>query len=135
MGHSARQWLVAVAVAAALVGAFFLGSVVQWTKNLDPSSSAIASIDTLEPQAALLSDKPTRFRWESLSGASKYILTIREAGGDQDLIIKESEGSFVELGSDEVAKLAKGGRYEWRVRALSRQGTIGEGHSGFSLEL
>jgi len=63
------------------------------------------------------------------------MLTIPKAGRDQDLIIKESEGSFVELSPDDVAKLVKGGRYEWRVRALSRQGTIGEGRSGFSLEL
>src|SRR5438093_12076379 len=72
MGHSARQWLFALAVAAALVGAFFLGSMIQGNKPSDRSSSAIASIDTLEPRPALLAEKPTRFRWESLSGASKY---------------------------------------------------------------
>ena len=134
LGHSARQWLVAVAVAAALVCAFFLGSMIQSKKSVDPSSLAIASIDTLEPQPAVLSEKPTRFRWESLSGATRYMLTIREAGGDQDLIVKEAQGSFVELGPDEVAKLAKGGRYQWMVRALSRQGTIDEGRSSFSLQ-
>lgn len=133
IGHGARMWLVGIAVMAAIVGSFLLGSMLQ-AKKADASRSAIVAIEIHEPRSGLLADKPTRFQWDSISRTSQYVLSIREYQGDRDLIIRETPTSTVELTEDEVGRLARGGRYQWRVLARSSEGwTIGEGNGSFSL--
>jgi hypothetical protein len=133
LGLSARQWIVGVAVMAGIVGAFLLGSYLQ-AKKADASRPAILVIETISPRSGLLYEKPTRFQWDSISRTSQYVLSIREYQGDRDLIIRETPTSTIELTEDEVGRLAKGGRYQWKVLARSSDGwTIGEGNSSFSL--
>ena len=134
LGLSARQWIVGIAVMAGIVGAFLLGAVMQQWKKGDPSRSAIVVIETISPRTGLLGEKPVRFQWDSISRTSRYVLSIREYQSDRDLIVRETVTSTIELTEDEVGRLAKGGRYQWKVLARSSEGwTIGEGNSSFSL--
>ena len=133
LGHSVRQWLVGLGAAGALLGAFFLGAWLQQMKT-DPAVKKITTIDTLEPKRAPLSEKPTIFRWESISGASSYVLRIQEQGEETDLIARETKNNWLELTQEEQARLVRGGRYAWSVRARSSEGwPIGQGDSSFSL--
>jgi hypothetical protein len=132
LGQGARQWIVGIAVMAAIGGAFLLGSVMQW-KQPDASKPAISVIETIEPKGGLLAEKPTRFRWDSIARTSQYVLSIREYQGTKDLIVRESPTSTVELSEEEIGRLAKGGRYQWQVLAMSSEGTIGKGNGSFSL--
>ena len=133
MGMGPRQWLVGVAIMAAIVGAFLVGSWMQW-KQPDASKPNIAVIETIQPRSGLLSDRPTTFQWDSVARTSRYVLSIREYQGNSDLIVKETPTSTVELTEAEVSRLAKGGRYQWNVKARSSEGwTIGEGNGSFSL--
>ena len=133
LGTGVRQWLVGLLVAAALVGAFFLGSALQ-RRRAEPGSNAITSIDTLDPKPSHLTDKPSVFRWESIAGATSYVVRIQESGGTTDLIARETKNNWLELTMEEQARLVKGGSYSWSVRARSSDGwPIGQGESNFSL--
>jgi hypothetical protein len=133
MGMGPRQWLVGVAVMAAIVGAFLIGSMMQW-KQADASRPAVTVIETIQPRSGLLYEKPTIFQWDSVARTSNYVLSIREYQGNRDLIVKQTPTSTIELTEDEVGRLAKGGRYQWTVQARSAEGwTIGEGNGSFSL--
>jgi len=133
MGIGPRQYLVGVAVMAAIVGAFLIGSMMQW-KKADASRPAITVIETILPKSGLLDEKPTTFQWDSVASTSEYVLSIREYEGNSDLIVKQTPTSTIELTEDEVGRLAKGGRYQWNVKARSAEGwTIGEGNGSFSL--
>jgi hypothetical protein len=132
IGHGARMWLVGVAVMAAIVGAFMLGSFLQ-SKKPDASMQVIMVIETIEPKSGLLADKPTRFQWDSIARTTMYLLTIREYQGTTDIIVKQTPTSTVELSEAEISRLARGGRYQWKVLAMGAEGTIGEGNGSFSL--
>jgi hypothetical protein len=133
MGIGPRQWMVGIAVMAAIVGAFLIGSTLQ-RKKTDASKPAITVIETRMPRTGLLSEKPTTFQWDSVARTSQYVLSIREYQGNNDLIVKETPTSTIELTEDEVGRLAKGGRYQWKVEARSEDGwTIGLGNGSFSL--
>jgi len=135
LGHSFRQWIIGVASAAVLVGAFFVGAILLSRTTPKGDSRLIdTTIDTFEPQRSLLADKPTKFRWESISGAKSYIVRIQEDGGTNDLIARETRNNWLELTPEEQSRLVRGGRYIWSVRARSREGwSIAQGDSSFSL--
>ena len=133
MGLGPRQWLIGVAIMAAIVGAFLVMSMMQ-AKQPDASTPNIAVIETILPRSGLLDEKPIRFQWDSVARTSQYVLSIREYLGSNDLIVRETPTSTIDLTESEVARLAKGGRYQWNVKARSAEGwTIGEGNGSFSL--
>ena len=124
---------VGVIVATAIVGAFLIGSKLQELKS-DGSRQAIVSIDTFEPKPTSLPEKPAVFRWESILGATSYVVRIQEEGQTTDLIARETNSNWLQLTPDEQAHLIMGGRYTWSVRARGKEGwPIGEGGSRFSL--
>jgi len=133
MAIGPRQWIVGVAVMAAIVGAFLIGSKMQW-KTADASKPVVTVIEIVSPRTGLLDARPTTFQWDSVARTSRYVLSIREYQGNSDLIVKETPTSTVELTEDEANRLAKGGRYQWKVEARSSEGwTIGLGNGSFSL--
>lgn len=121
----------AVVIALCLGAGFFLLS--STFKRGERGTSTIMAIDVKEPRSGRLALKPVRFEWESTASTRAYMVTIRERDALTDLIIRESPTNSIQLTDEEAARLVKGGRYTWQVRARSDRGwTIGEGGGAFS---
>ena len=130
--HVLAVALGALAVTISLGAGFFI--LTKTTTRSERAVSTIMTIEAVEPRGGRLAARPTRFAWESISNAKSYVVTMREQGGDTDLIVRETTNTSIELTSSEAARLVMGGNYVWRVRAGSQDGwTIAEGGGTFSL--
>ena len=75
---------VALGAAAIIVGAFLLIGIKQ--RPADTSKTTIMSIELTEPRPVSAGQKPTHFSWESIANTATYLLKIREAGGERNLV-------------------------------------------------
>jgi hypothetical protein len=125
--------IAAAGLIALSLGAAFL-FISSTAKTGEPGKSTIMSIEIKEPRNGQLLARPTQFAWESIGRTKSYVFTLREKGGERDLIVRETTNSGLWLTSEEASSLVMGGSYIWRVRARSDEGwTIGEGGGGFTL--
>ena len=135
MGHSVRQWLVGVVVAAVVVGGFFVGSfLLNKNTGKDAASlSALPSIDMMEPKRGALPAIPYIFRWEAISETNTYLVRLQSEGSGVDLFTRETKAPQIELTLEERGKMGSGGKFQWFVEARAKYGKpIAAGQSKFS---
>ena len=129
---SPGQWIVTLGLVAAVVGIFYFIS----KPSGEPrgiAALASPSIATMEPRIGKLTGPPSKFRWESISGANKYLFTVSGWNNTTPLIERTVPTSQLELTADEQAKISGKGSYNWKVQARSSQGAIlAEGKGAFN---
>jgi hypothetical protein len=92
-------------------------------------------IDVNEPKGATLTEPPTRFAWESVTGRLQYIVRVYVKGSNTPVFERMLTASSLELTPDERARMPKGSSYVWTVVAQGKDGsTIGAGQSTFRVK-
>ena len=111
--------LIVLLVAATAAIAFLV------TRERAKPKTAVASIMTMEliePRPGKLSNTPTRFRWETISGTKYYSFAVSAKDATSVLIQRAPSNPSVTLTPEELARLAKGLAYTWSVEAYSDTG-------------
>lgn len=87
-----------------------------------------------EPPMGRLLQKPTYFKWQSVSGRDQYVLRIGTEPGQADILEKYLKKDSVSLTDVEAAKITPGRTYHVKVWALDKTGKkIGHAESRFEL--
>lgn len=87
-----------------------------------------------DPQMGRLMQKPTYFKWQSVSGRSQYVLRIGTDVGQADVLEKYIKKDSVSLTETEAAGLTAGRTYHVKVWALDKSGKkIGHAEGKFDL--
>jgi hypothetical protein len=87
-----------------------------------------------EPQMGRLMQKPTYFKWQSVSGRAQYVLRIGTDAGQADILEKYLKKDSVSLTEAEAANLTPGRTYHVKVWALDKAGKkIGHAEGKFDL--
>lgn len=134
MGHSIRQWIVGLVAAVVIVGGIFVGSYFANKKTRVAADGAdLQHIEIMEPKRGTLSTTPYVFRWDSISGTDRYLVTVQKVGQSGDVISRSTRMSSLELTAEEREKLGGGGAFKWVVQAQTKGGqALAQGGSTFS---
>ena len=101
-----------------------------WVANQERAKSPkagapeIMTMELLEPLPGKLSNTPTKFRWETISGTKYYAFTISPKDGDSVLIQRAPSNPSVTLTPEELGTLSKGAAYTWTVESYSDIGKV-----------
>jgi hypothetical protein len=88
------------------------------------SAPTTLRIEMLEPRPGRLTNTPTKFRWEVVSGTKYYAFRLTEQGRDAPVIERAATLNKVELTPEEAGRLLKGKTYLFEVLAYSDLGKI-----------
>ncbi len=123
--------LIVLFVIAAIVIAFLA---TREKQQIKPTAPAVVSIDLIEPRSGKLSNTPTKFRWETVSGTKYYSFSLTVKGSPSTLIQRAPSQPLLTLTPEELDRLAKGLSYSWTVEAFSDVGTLmARGSGSFDL--
>ncbi len=123
--------LIILFVIAAIVVAFLA---TREKQQIKPAAPAVVSIDLIEPRSGKLSNTPTKFRWETVSGTKYYSFALTVKGGGSTLVQRAPSQPQLTLTPEEHDRLAKGLSYDWSVEAFSDVGTLlARGSGSFDL--
>lgn len=87
-----------------------------------------------DPPMGRLIQKPTYFKWQSVSGREQYVLRIGTAPGQADVLEKYVKKDSVSLTEVEKLNLTPGRTYHVKVWALDKAGKkIGHAEGKFDL--
>lgn len=87
-----------------------------------------------DPQMGQLTQKPTYFKWQSVSGRYQYVLRIGTEIGQADVLEKYLKKDSISLTEAEAAALTRGRTYHVKVWALDKAGKkIGHAEGKFEL--
>jgi hypothetical protein len=90
-------------------------------------------IDLGEPRGSL-SEPPTRFAWDSVTGRFQYIVKVYVKGTSQPVFERASTAPSFEMAPEERVRIPKGKSYVWTVVAQAKDGsTIGAGQASFKV--
>jgi hypothetical protein len=78
------------------------------------------SLQPLAPIGAVT--QPVQFRWTSPVNAARYVVEVREDGGEQILFSLTSEAESVDLPQEQLGRLTPGRAYSWVVVAADQAG-------------
>jgi len=84
--------------------------------------ASVMAMELIEPRPGKLSNTPTKFRWETISGTKYYAFTVSAKDATSVLIQRAPSNPSVTLTQEELARLAKGLSYTWTVEAYSDTG-------------
>jgi hypothetical protein len=126
--------IVTVLALVVIVGAGITYLFMTEKKQNKPTGPIVMQIEMLEPRSGTLSNTPTKFRWETISGTKYYSFTLSGKGVASALFQRAPVNPSVTLTPDEVNRLAKGAGYTWKVEAFSDTGKVlARGESAFDL--
>lgn len=122
--------MILVVVAAALI--FWMAQ--REKPKITQAGPAVTQIDVIEPRPGKLSNTPTKFRWEALSGTKYYAFSLSGKGAPSPLVRRSPSNPTVTLTPDEQNRLVKGSSYTWMIESFSDTGKIlGRGEGAFDL--
>jgi hypothetical protein len=111
----ARLWAAAAVIAALSAAALIF----QWLPSPPDETGRdhLPQMDLYEPKG-LFDQPPAVFRWEPVTGASHYRLTLSDQDTIWPLVKREVEATSLELTESERRAYAAPRKYQWEVEAL-----------------
>jgi hypothetical protein len=122
--------------------AAIVGAIAWWVVSPPPITSsrfayipsAGSPIELAEPKGTTLSEAPSRFAWESVTGRLQYRVRVYVKGSSTPILERMVTSPSVELLPDERTLMRRGQSYIWTVVAQGKDGsTIGAGQATFKL--
>jgi hypothetical protein len=131
MGSVLRWVFILVLVAAGVAAIYLTSSSGAKRAPVSPGGTGSNVIETFEPRGRL-TEAPTRFRWESISGRKSYLFSLSASGASIPLFQRVTRESAIDLTEEEKSHIRRGGTYHWEVKALDGKGaSIAVGRSFF----
>jgi hypothetical protein len=124
-----------------LIGLVALGA--WWVTSPPPITSSRASyvpttgspIEIVEPKGMILSDMPSRFAWESVTGRLQYIVRLYVKGAQTPVLERIVTSPSIDLSPEEQSRMPRGKTLVWTVVAQGKDGsTIGAGQATFRVK-
>ncbi len=128
--------------AAVIIIAAIVGAIVWWVVSPPPITSARMSyipatsspLEVFEPKGATLSDPPSRFAWESVTGRLQYVVRVYVKGTRTPVLERMVTSPSIELTPDERARIPHGNSFVWTVVAQAKDGsTLSAGQATFKV--
>jgi hypothetical protein len=114
--------LAACGVAAVVVLAAIVPAILDPSGRSEPDGGGIrgTSLQPLAPIGTIVA--PVQFRWVSPVNAARYVVEVREEGGEQILFAIASATESVDLSQEQLDRLTPGRAYSWIVIAADQAG-------------
>jgi hypothetical protein len=95
---------------------------------------SIMAMELIEPRPGKLSNTPTKFRWETISGTKYYAFSLTPKNASSVLIQRAPSNPTITLTPEELGRLEKGASYAWGVEAYSDTGKLlAKGQAAFEM--
>jgi len=128
-------WLAGVGAFALIAGVVLMVMAYEARTRRGPAVIGnLPSIRLVEP-AGTIDHLPAQFRWDGISGAATYLVTIQAQDSDEVLLLRSSRGTNLAPTAEDLSRFLPGG-FRWTVEARGEDGkTIawGEGEFVFTL--
>jgi hypothetical protein len=133
--RSWSSWLAGIGAFALLAGIVLMAMAYETRRERSFAVAGNLPKVALQEPSGTLDHLPSQFRWQEVSGAASYLVTILRSDSEETVLLRPTNRTALAPSADELGRFGAG-RFHWTVEARGSDGrTRAWGEGDFELAL